>query len=384
MTKKLIRIATVPLALRYLLAGQMKFMKENGFDVLMISADGAEREAVIQNETCRHIIVPMTRKITPLQDLQCLFQLIKIFKKEKPDIVHTHTPKAGLLGMIAAKTAGVKIRIHTVAGMPFVTRGGFTFYLLKLMEKFTYRAANHVWPNSHSLYQYILQNNLTTQKKLKVIAAGSSNGINLSRFSKQILNEKILAEIKDQLKFEKENFYLLFIGRLVYDKGLVEMIDAFNSLREKYTRLKLVLVGRFESDLDPLPAKSIQQIESNPSIIHIDWTDKTEYYLSIANCFIFPSHREGFPNVLLQAGAMHLPVICSRIPGNVDIVEHKITGLIFEKGNEKKMAECIAFAINNPEQMKNMADNLHKKIHLTYRQEDVWKSILNQYNLLIS
>src|SRR5882762_7685479 len=163
---KLIRITTVPMALRYLLPGQMRFMAGNGFDVLMISADGKELKDVIEKEACPHIIVPMTRKITPLRDLRCLFKLIKILKKEKPDIVHTHTPKAGILGMLAAKCCGVKLRIHTVAGLPMMVEKGWKYRLLRFVEKRTYAAANHIWPNSNSLLQFITEQKLCDPEKL--------------------------------------------------------------------------------------------------------------------------------------------------------------------------------------------------------------------------
>ena len=169
------------MALRYLLPGQMHFMCNNGFDVLMISADGKELAAVIENEKCRHIIVPMTRKITPFQDLTCLIRLIKIFRKEKPDIVHTHTPKAGLLGMLAAKICGIKTRIHTVAGLPLMAETGIKYQLLHFIERLTYSAANQVWPNSQSLMNFIAQKKLCKPTKLKMIGKGSSNGININR-----------------------------------------------------------------------------------------------------------------------------------------------------------------------------------------------------------
>ncbi len=180
------------MALRYLLPGQMRFMSTNGFDVLMISADGKELPEVIATEQCRHIIVPMTRKITPFTDLKCLFRLIRIFRKEKPDIVHTHTPKAGLLGMLAAKISGVKTRIHTVAGLPLMVEKGFKYQLLKFIEKLTYAAANHVWPNSNSLMRVITKNKLCKTTKLNIIAKGSTNGINVNRFSKKSLDEKLI------------------------------------------------------------------------------------------------------------------------------------------------------------------------------------------------
>lgn len=382
--KKLIRITTVPMALRYLLPGQLQFMQQNGFDVLMISADGPELNDVIKNEGCRHTIVPMTRKITPLQDLKCLFQLIKIFKKEKPDIVHTHTPKAGLLGMLAAKLTGVKVRIHTVAGMPLMVEKGFKLKLLTFIEKLTYWGAGHVWPNSGSLYEYIKEHKLTPEKKLHIIAKGSTNGINLSRFNKTQLTESSIAEIKELVHYSSENIYLLCIGRLVADKGIVELVHVFARLQKKYPPLRLVLAGDFEPALDPLPADVLQQIENNPAIVHIKWTQQVEYFMQVASYFVFPSHREGFPNVLLQAAAMELPIICSRIAGNVDIVTHAQTGLIFNRANEQQMEEQVEYAINHPQEMKIMAQKLCNTVQTDYRRENIWQNMLATYNSLLN
>lgn len=381
---KLIRITTVPMALKFLLPGQMKFMKENGFDVLMISADGAERNDIIESEGCPHTIVEMTRKITPFKDFICLLQLIKFFRKELPDIVHTHTPKAGLLGMIAAKFCRVKIRIHTVAGLPLMVEKGFKYQLLKLIEKITYGCATNVWPNSNSLVQFIQQKKLSAAKKLFIIGKGSTNGINLNRFKKEVLDVKILEQVKASLNYQEKCIYLLYIGRLVKDKGIPELINAFVQLQNNYLNLKLVLVGQFENDLDPLPESALHQIKNNGDIKHIEWTDYVEYYMAAANYFVFPSHREGLPNVLLQAGAMQLPIICSKIDGNVDIVLHHQTGLLFEKGNEQQIQQQIVFALDNKEAMQKMATILHQTIQTNYRRENIWQNILEQYKMLLS
>jgi glycosyltransferase involved in cell wall biosynthesis len=383
MNKKLIRITTVPMALRYLLPGQMKFMQQNGFDVLMISANGPELDEVIKNEGCRHIIVPMTRKITPLQDFKCLLQLIKIFKKESPDIVHTHTPKAGLLGMIAAKFCGIKVRIHTVAGMPLMVEKGFKLQLLKFIEKLTYRAANNVWPNSKSLYNYIMEHHFTSLKKLKIIGKGSTNGINSSRFNTSALDVNIVNEVKNNINYSAQLKYLLCIGRLVTDKGIAELVNVFAALQKNYANLKLILVGDYEAGLDPLPAGTLQQIQTNKDIIHITWTQHVEYFMHIADYFVFPSHREGFPNVLLQAGAMHLPIICSRIAGNTDIVTDKQTGLIFKTADEWQLQEQISYAISNPGEMQTMAARLQQIITADYKRENIWQNILASYKSLL-
>lgn len=372
------------MALRYLLPGQMGFMKEQGFDVLMISAAGKELSEVLEREKCRHIIVPMTRKITLIQDLKCLYQLIRIFRIEKPDIVHTHTPKAGLLGMLAARICGVKIRIHTVAGLPLMVEAGFRYGLLKFIEKLTYRCAKQVWPNSKSLVNFIVENKLCETDKISIIAKGSTNGVNTDRFNERSLDETITEEIKQQLNYSNEFKYLLCIGRLVKDKGIVELVQVFMKLQKNDSLLKLLLVGEFESALDPLPVTTLNEIESNPNIIHINWTNQVEYYMQLADLFVFPSHREGFPNVLLQSASMGLPIVCSKIAGNIDIVINNETGLIFDCGNEQQMEELMVYAISNPQHMQSMAKKLREDMIVNYPQENIWQNMLEAYKSLLN
>ena len=371
------------MALRNLLRGQMKYMSANGFEVVMISADGAGYKEVLNNEQCRYILVPMTRKITPFQDLKCLLKLYRIIRKEKPAIVHTHTPKAGLLGMMAAAMCGTKIRIHTVAGLPLMTEHGLKYKLLKFIEEITYKSAMYVWPNSNSLYKYILEHKMVPSRKLKVINKGSSNGIDLTRFDKESLNAHILNEIKKQIQYDEDAHYLLFIGRIVSDKGMSELITAFSRILQKHSQVKLLLVGSYEPELDPLDEGILREIENNTSIIHAGWSEHGEYYMAIADTFVFPSHREGFPNVVLQAGAMDLPVICSRIPGNIDIIEDGVTGLLFERGDEDALAEKILYALSNPDAMHNVARLLKEKIRKDFAQEKIWASIREEYNALL-
>jgi glycosyltransferase involved in cell wall biosynthesis len=381
---KLIRITTVPMALRYLLPGQMHYFREQGFDVLMISADGKELQEVIEKEGCPHIIVPMTRKITPLKDFYCLLKLIFIFLKHRPDIVHTHTPKAGLLGMIAAKICFVKLRIHTVAGMPMMVEEGFKFKLLKTIERITYAAANHVWPNSFSLLNYIKKLKLTSNSKLKIIGRGSSNGINLERFNHNKLDNALFKTVEKSIDYDPINTYLLTIGRLVKDKGITEIVTAFKALEPQYDALKLILVGTFENALDPLPEETLAEIHNNPNIIHIGWTPYVEYYMALANVFVFASHREGFPNVLLQAGALKIPIVCSAIPGNVDIVEDEVTGYSFACGDIGEMKTKIKYVLDTPEYVYELTERLFANINNYYSQDIFWKTLHNEYLTLLN
>ena len=380
---KLIRVTTVPLALRTLLAGQLKFMKEQGWEVIMVSADGKERQAVIENEGCPHIIVPMTRAITPFKDIVSLFRLYKLFRKEKPQIVHSHTPKAGLLAMIAGRMANVPVCIHTIAGLRFMTTSGFKKKLLIYMEKLTCRMAHHVWVNSFSLKAYIQQNKLCNDSKLQVIGNGSTNGIDLGRFNTASLEEKVIQDIKDKIKYESSLFYFLFVGRLVRDKGISELVDAFVKINAQYPETRMLLVGALENELDPIDQHTQNILLSHPGIIRTGWDNRIEYYFHLANVFVFPSYREGFPNVLLQAGAMGCPVICSSIPGNIDVVADRDTGLLFPVADSDSLYEKMNEAYLERSEMERYANNLKIKVGSEFSQIFVHRKIEAQYHMYL-
>jgi glycosyltransferase involved in cell wall biosynthesis len=376
---KLIRITTAPISLKVLLAGQMRFMNENGFDVLMVSSEGPQLADVLRNEQCRHTVIPMTRAMTPLHDVKCLWQLYRLFKKEKPDIVHSHTPKAGLLAMLAAKLAGVKIRVHTIAGLRFMTSKGNTRRVLVFMEKLTAKAATHVWPNSNSLLEYIKENKLAKPSKLEVISKGSSNGINLDRFSASALKEEKLNEIKKLINYDEKLIYFLSVGRIVHDKGIEELLRAFIEVYKKNDRVRMVFVGSFEDEVDPVSNEAKEIMRTHSGVIQAGWNDAVEYFMHLSYALVHPSHREGFPNVLLQAGALYCPIICSRIEGNVDIVDHQKTGLIFEVRNEKELQQSLERSLTDPAAMKQYAVNLRKKIEDYFDQKIIHRELKKRY-----
>ncbi|HSF55057.1 MAG TPA: glycosyltransferase family 4 protein [Algoriphagus sp.] len=380
---KLIRITTVPISLKLLLSGQMKFMKEQGWEVIMVSAEGREVDQAIKNEGVQHEVIPFTRKITPIHDLKCIWQLFQLFKREKPDIVHTHTPKAGLLGMIAANMAGVKIRIHTLAGIPAMAAEGSKKNLLETVEKWTYSNATEVWPNSEGLRKFVIQNGLCPENKLRIIGKGSSNGVDLEKFNRESLKENHLVAATMRIMPGEDEFIILSVGRLVKDKGIEELVSAF--LNSKIVnRSKLVLLGAFEQDLDPLSPETIQTIQDHPRIIQIDWSDHVAHYLALADVLVHPSHREGFPNVLLEAGAMQVPVICSDIIGNSDIITQQKTGLIFPVKDASVLKEALEFAFIKREKMAYYAANLFLEVAENYDRRIIQKEIFSNYQRLLS
>ena len=381
---KLLRITTAPISLNVLLPGQMKYMREQGFDVLMVSSDGPELANVLEREGCRHHIIPMTRKMSPFTDLRCLWLLYRLFRKEKPDIVHSHTPKAGLLAMLAAKMAGIKIRVHTIAGLRYVTTKGMSRRILIAMEKLTGMAATHVWPNSGSMKTFIEANRLVTPRKLEVIGWGSSNGVNLARYNPAVLKQEKLNEVKALVKYDPSLFYFLSVGRLVHDKGMDELLLAFARVNAIHPQTRLILVGAFEDEVDPVSEKARELIKTHPAVIAAGWSNAVEYFMQFANVLVHPSHREGFPNVLMQAGAMGCPIICSSIDGNTDIVRHRETGLLFEVKNEEALLGQMQSAIKEPAALKGMADQLLLQIQTHYDQRVVQSFLHEKYLQLLA
>jgi len=375
---KLVRITTVPISLMMLLRGQMKFMKQNGFDVTMISSDGNETEELRAQEECPHISVKLTRKITPLIDLVSLFRLTIMLRRIRPDIVHTHTPKAGLIGMLAAKLAGVKIRLHTVAGLPWMESRGFKRRLLIAVEKLTAASATSVFPNSFVQKDFLVSIGLSP-KKLKVIGNGSSNGINIGYFS---LNDEITkqaADIKQRERINENARVWIFVGRIVKDKGITELIEAFSTLHKQFSDDVLLLVGNQEPELDPLDPQCKETLATHPGIRSCGFQKDIRPYLAASHVLVFPSYREGFPNVPMQAGAMGCALILSDINGCNEIVSNGVNGWLVPPKNADALLAAMLEARNNIALSDTFAKAIREKIEKGYSQSYLWNCLLNEY-----
>lgn len=379
---KLIRVTTVPISLEKLLGKQLSFMDQH-FDLTAVSADASALVEVGKKLGVKTYPVEMTRQITPVQDLKALWKMYRFLKSERPDLIHSHTPKAGLVSMLAAKLAGVPHRLHTVAGLPLMEAQGLKRKILMLVEQLTYTAATHVYPNSKGLSDFILENKLTTSSKLKVIANGSSNGIDTTYFDKDNLDQNDLLVLKKSLKIEDDDKVFIFVGRLVGDKGLNELIEAFDEIGKNNTATKLILVGTFEDELDPLQTSTLEKIKSNSNIINVGWQTDVRPYLAIADILTFPSYREGFPNVVMQAGAMGLASIVSNINGcNEIIIEYK-NGLIIPVKNKKALAEAMQKLLNDQALLNSLKTNARPMIVDRYQQQVVWDALLTEYKSLL-
>ncbi len=385
--KKLIRITTVPISFKVLLKGQLRFMASNGFDVKGVSSEGEELKEVIENEGIVMEAINMSRKITPFQDLKSLWEMWNFLRKEKPQIVHTHTPKAGIIGMLAARLAGVPHRLHTVAGLPLMEATGIKRKILNFVEKLTYSSATRVYPNSKGLYDFILQNNFTQSNKLKIIGNGSSNGINTTFFSPEQVSETERVELREKLNIQPDDFVFVFVGRIVSDKGINELIKAFSQLQtaenNELTGIKLLLVGGLESDLDPLNPETLAEINQNKDIISVGFQQDVRPFFAISDALAFPSYREGFPNVVMQAGAMGLPSIVSDINGCNEIIVEGENGLIIPPKNVEKLKEKMLTLAKDKNLYTKLKKNSRRMIESRYEQSVVWNALLEEYEGLL-
>ena len=377
----------MPISFKVLLKGQLRFMASNGFDVKGVSSEGEELREVHENEGIVMEAINMSRKITPFQDLKSLWEMWNFLRKEKPQIVHTHTPKAGIIGMLAARLAGVPHRLHTVAGLPLMEATGIKRKILNFVEKLTYSSATRVYPNSKGLYDFILQNNFTQSNKLKIIANGSSNGINTTFFSPDQVTELERVALREKLNIQPDDFVFVFVGRIVSDKGINELIKAFSELKtaenNELTSIKLLLVGGLESDLDPLHPETLAEINQNKGIISAGFQQDVRPFFAISDALAFPSYREGFPNVVMQAGAMGLPSIVSDINGCNEIIVEGENGLIIPPKNVEKLKEKMLTLARDKNLYIKLKENSRRMIENRYEQSVVWNALLEEYEGLL-
>jgi len=378
---KILRITTIPVSLKTLLKGQHRFMINNDFDVIGVSSSGKELEEIAQEEGIAVTIVEMTRTISPFKDVQSLWDFYKLCKRERPTIVHSHTPKAGIVGMLGAKLAGVPVRLHTVAGMPLMEARGIKRKLLDVVEKLTYRCATKVYPNSRGLYDFILAHGYTSKEKLEVIANGSSNGIDTQYFDSVLFSEVQKQELKQSLLLQPNDFVYIFVGRLVGDKGINELISAFSQLETPNS--KLLLVGPFETELDPLQPETLKVIETHPNIISVGYQSDVRPYFAVSDCLVFPSYREGFPNVVMQAGAMGLPSIVTDINGCNEIIVEGENGTIIPVKNVATLVDAMQKMIYDTSYYYHLRQNARPMIQSRYEQRVVWEALLEEYRRVL-
>ncbi len=358
-----------------LLDGQAKYFKELGYEVYLISQDHFKEPVFCQKEGITHLSVKsLVADIHPLKDIKALFQIIKHFKKVKPDIVNLGTPKMALLGMLAAKLLGVKKRVYTCRGHRFETEMGFKRKILLIMEKLTVWCAHEVIYVSKSLKEKAKQNGLDNPKKSNLIGLGSSNGVDVSAFNRDAISESDRNRLIEQYQLQ-DKLCIGFVGRVSLHKGAYELVEAFDNLYKKNKDLRLIMMGHRKCD-----PKFDDYIQNHQGIVLIPFQDNVPLYMSLFDIFVLPSWREGFPNVPIQAAAMGLPVLVSDATGCVDAVNQNVNGYIFKTKDKTSLYNILNHLIDNQKERQILGVEGEKWAH-NFNQVEVWNGIEAMYKL---
>lgn len=365
MGKKIIRASTIGLSLNIFCKDLLRELADEGYEVVALSSPDEDLREVEKREKVRAVGVQMERRMSPLKDIVSLVKLVCVFAKEKPDMVHSMTPKAGLLCMVAGWMTGVPVRVHTFTGLVWPTAQGLSRRILMLTDKITCMCATHVVPEGEGV-KLDLQRCIT-KKKMKVLGYGNVRGINMDEWKRRVGRRDGL-----MLTF-------VFVGRIVRDKGVDELVAAFVKLNGIYSNTRLLLVGPYEEHLNPVQSGTKFLIDTCECIEAVGSQKDVRPFYEQSDVLVFPSYREGFPNVVIEAGAMELPSIVTDINGSREIIEDGRNGLIVPARDEQALFEAMKWMVEHDEERNAMAAHARPMIASRYEQGYVRGCLKNYY-----
>lgn len=372
--KKIIRSVTVPQSIVFCQDVMLK-MEKMGYEFVMVTSPGKELDAFrIECPQFRVVEVPMERHISLLKDLRALVKMIEVMVRERPYIVHSMTPKAGLISMVAAWLTRVPVRIHTFTGLIWPTAVGAKRKVLMLMDRILCSCATHVIPEGHGVLNDLSAFRVC-RKPMHVLGYGNVRGVDMERFNPERFTPSV---VDDRL------FTYVFVGRIVGDKGINELVDAFTRLHDEYNKTRLVLVGAFEEQLDPISELTQNRINNSESINACGpkcGDELLQMYVD-ADCFVMPSYREGFPNTVLEAGAMGLPQIVTDINGSREIIINGENGLIVPPKDAEALYEAMSRMLTDELMRKSMANKARPMIASRFEKNFVQNCQIDFYKSL--
>ncbi len=378
---RLVHITTVALSFGFL-RGQIGDGLARGLHISGIAAPGEELDALRRETGVAVAAVPMARRITPLQDLTAVWRIVRYLRRLRPHIVHAHTPKGGLLGMIASWVARVPVRVYDVWGLPYLTATGIRRILLLWSERLSCALAHRVLCVSHSLRDVAVADRVCRADKMSVFLRGSGHGVDATgRFDPRRL-PTARTDVRDHLGIPRDAVVIGFVGRIVRDKGLVELADAWARLRDRYANLHLLVAGRFEPE-DPVPPDVEAALRGDSRIHLAGWSTDTPPLYAAMDVVVLPTYREGFPNVPLEAAAMSLPVVATRIPGCIDAVEDGVTGILVPPRDAAALADAIAAYLDDPHRRTGHGQAGRDRVLRDFRREPLWEALHEEYERLL-
>lgn len=368
---RIVYVSTVPLSARTLLRGQLRYLRERGFDVILVCSPGEGLEAFARSEGVRSFTVPMRRDISPLRDVISLWRLFRLLRRLRPDIVNASTPKASLLGTLAAWLARVPVRVYTLRGLRLETVTGFKRLVLRLAERTTSACAGRVVCVSESLRRVCVEMGLAPADKTLVLGAGSSNGVDVGRFLTTDEHVERARALRERLGIPEGAPVIGFVGRLAQDKGVVELYDAYETVLDRSKDARLLLLGGFENE-DPIPLSYRRRMESHPQVILVGFAADTAPYYHLIDVLALPSFREGFPNVVLEAATAGVTTVGFQTTGMTDAVVDGKTGILVPPGDAAALAKAIAGLLNEDTWREELGEAARDRVLRDFSSERVW------------
>lgn len=380
----LAHITTVPMSLWAFFGGQIGYMKSQGLEVHGVSSPGPLLQDFANREGVPVHAVTMSRGISPLADMGAVVRLWLLLRRIRPDLVHAHTPKAALLGMIAACLARAPVRIYHMHGLRLTAMKGAPRLLLAWTERLTCALAHQVLCVSPSVRTAAMDLHLCAGGKIKVLAHGSINGVDAARaFNPSVVGEAARGLARANWRIPANATVIGFVGRLVRDKGVEELVESWRALREEFPDLYLLLVGPFEA-LDPVSPATERLLREDARVRLTGENWDTPALYATMDVFVLPTHREGFPLVPLEAAAMGLPVVGTRALGCVDAVEDGVTGALVMPGDVKGLTDALRVYLHNPRLRREHGANGRERVLRDYRPETIWRATYDEYARLLS
>jgi glycosyltransferase involved in cell wall biosynthesis len=379
----LVHVTTVPETLNFF-RGQIGYLKKQGFEVHAVSSPGELLAEVAAREDISVHAVELPRRITPRQDLVALLKLYRLFTFLKPAIVHGHTPKGGLLAVIAARLARIPGVVYTIHGLPFTTAQGIKRKLLCWSETMACRLADRVFAVSQANKTDAVAQGFCPKEKIQILGSGSCNGVNAEqRFNPQKLAPGTREELRNYYRINPDSLVLGYVGRIVRDKGIAELEEAWQSLRRKFSSLYLLLVGP-EEPQDPVPAALISRLKADPRVIFCGWVGNPLPFYAAMDLLILPTYREGFPVVPLEAAAMKLPVVATHVDGCREAVSDGVTGLLVPPRDSQSLAAAIERLLLDPELRHRLGQAGRQRVLQDFRPEAIWQALYENYLELLN
>jgi glycosyltransferase involved in cell wall biosynthesis len=376
--KKLCIVTASEMTVRAFLTGHLTAMQDE-FDVSIVA--NVQDPDFLDNLAIRARVIPLCieREISLWRDLAALWQLIALFRRHRFDLIHSVTPKAGLLAMMAGCVAQIPIRVHTFTGQVWATRSGLSRRLLKSMDRLLAACATHVLADSFSQRDFLVRERVLSPSKIAVLADGSISGVDEARFRPDAVAR---LSIRDRLGIENTDFAFLFIGRLKRDKGVLDLAAAFARVLAGNRHCHLIFAGPDEEGLQSSLLSLCSGFTSN---IHFTgYTGEPEQYMAAADVLCLPSYREGFGSVIIEAAAVGIPAVGSRIYGVVDAIEENVTGFLFEVGNIDELAEKMRLMVSDAEMRDKMGAAAQRRARQRFSRERLTTAQLDRYRQLLA